>query len=170
MGLDPLRMATGRFGMRAFADSCRTWTVLSCPWHLKIGSVHSRSQSALAVAGAAEENRLPAAVQPAASVAENGRIMTHVQYYWFLLAEGQLTRRLFASMLGRIDDLPLPSEQPRLPSPMKMITISPRNGEVSGRAGSGSPGDEFLELRGVVVEAGVATCRGNVLACTQVGV
>lgn len=122
------------------------------------------------MADAAEENRLLVAGQPAVSVTENGRIMKHVRYYWFLLAEGQLTRRLFASVLGRIDDLSLPSGQPSLPSPMKMITISPRNGEVSERAGSGSPGDEFLELWGVVVAAGVAACGGTVFACTQVGV
>ena len=35
--------------------------------------------------------------------------MKHACYYWLLLAEGQLTRRLFASMLGWIDRLALPS-------------------------------------------------------------
>ena len=38
-----------------------------------------------------------------------GRLVKHARYYWLLLAEGYLTRRLFASMLGRIDGLALPS-------------------------------------------------------------
>ena len=37
------------------------------------------------------------------------RLVKHARYYWLLLAENHLTRRLFASMLGRIDALPLPS-------------------------------------------------------------
>ena len=42
-------------------------------------------------------------------VKTGGRLIKHARYYWLLLAEGHLTRRLFASMLGRIDGLPLPS-------------------------------------------------------------
>jgi hypothetical protein len=42
-------------------------------------------------------------------VKTGGRLVKHARYYWLLLAEGHLTRRLFASMLGRIDGLPLPS-------------------------------------------------------------
>jgi hypothetical protein len=38
-----------------------------------------------------------------------GRLVKHARYYWMLLAESRLTRRLFASMLRRIDGLPLPS-------------------------------------------------------------
>ena len=38
-----------------------------------------------------------------------GRLVKHARYYWLLLAESHLTRRLFASMLGRINGLPLPS-------------------------------------------------------------
>ena len=33
----------------------------------------------------------------------------HGRYYWLLLAESHLTRRLFANILGRIAKLPLPS-------------------------------------------------------------
>jgi len=32
----------------------------------------------------------------------------HARYYWLLLAEGQLTRERFGSMLRRIAGLPLP--------------------------------------------------------------
>ena len=42
-------------------------------------------------------------------VKTGGRLVKHVRYYWVLLAETHLTRRLFASMPGRIDGLPLPS-------------------------------------------------------------
>ena len=42
-------------------------------------------------------------------VKTGGRLIKHARYYWLLLAESHLTRRLFASMLGRIDGLSLPS-------------------------------------------------------------
>ena len=42
-------------------------------------------------------------------VKTGGRLVKHARYYWLLLAESDLTRRLFASMLGRIDGLALPS-------------------------------------------------------------
>ena len=42
-------------------------------------------------------------------VKTGGRLVKHARYYWLLLAESHLTRRLFASMVGRIDGLPLPS-------------------------------------------------------------
>jgi hypothetical protein len=41
-------------------------------------------------------------------VKTGGRLVKHARYYWLLLAESHLTRRLFASMLGRIDGLSLP--------------------------------------------------------------
>jgi len=42
-------------------------------------------------------------------VKTGGRLVKHARYYWLLLVESHLTRRQFASMLGRIDGLPLPS-------------------------------------------------------------
>jgi hypothetical protein len=42
-------------------------------------------------------------------VKTGGRLVKHARYYWLLLAESHLSRRLFASMLGRIDGLALPS-------------------------------------------------------------
>ncbi len=42
-------------------------------------------------------------------VKTGGRLVKHARYYWLFLAESHLTRRLFASMLRRIDGLPLPS-------------------------------------------------------------
>ncbi len=42
-------------------------------------------------------------------VKTGGRLVKHARYYWFLLAESHLTRRLFGAMLGRIDGLSLPS-------------------------------------------------------------
>lgn len=42
-------------------------------------------------------------------VKTGGRLIKHARYYWLLLAESHLTRRLFASMLGRVNGLSLPS-------------------------------------------------------------
>jgi len=42
-------------------------------------------------------------------VKTGGRLVKHARYYWLLLAEGHLTRRLFASMVRRIEFLPLPA-------------------------------------------------------------
>jgi hypothetical protein len=42
-------------------------------------------------------------------VKTGGRLIKHAHYYWLLLAEGHLTRRLFTAMVRRIDLLPLPA-------------------------------------------------------------
>jgi len=42
-------------------------------------------------------------------VKTGGRLVKHARYYWLLLAESHLTRRLFGSMLWRIEALPLPA-------------------------------------------------------------
>jgi hypothetical protein len=42
-------------------------------------------------------------------VKTGGRLIKHARYYWLLLAEGHLHRRLFGQMLRRIYELPLPS-------------------------------------------------------------
>ncbi len=42
-------------------------------------------------------------------VKTGGRLVKHARYYWLLLAESHLTKRLFAAMLRRIAALPLPS-------------------------------------------------------------
>jgi len=42
-------------------------------------------------------------------VKTGGRLVKHARYYWLLLAESHLTRRLFASMVQRISALPLPA-------------------------------------------------------------
>jgi hypothetical protein len=38
-----------------------------------------------------------------------GRLVKHARYYWLLLAESHLTRRLFGSMVWRMAALPLPA-------------------------------------------------------------
>ena len=38
-----------------------------------------------------------------------GRLVKHARYYWLLLAESHLARRLFGSMLRRMEALPLPA-------------------------------------------------------------
>ena len=42
-------------------------------------------------------------------VKTGGRLVKHARYYWLLLAESHLTRRLFGRMLWRIARLPSPS-------------------------------------------------------------
>jgi len=42
-------------------------------------------------------------------VKTGGRLIKHARYYWLLLAEGHLTRRLFGAMLRRIWVLPVPA-------------------------------------------------------------
>jgi len=42
-------------------------------------------------------------------VKTGGRLVKHARYYWLLLAESHLTRRLFGSMLERIWALPVPT-------------------------------------------------------------
>jgi len=42
-------------------------------------------------------------------VKTGGRLVKHARYYWLLLAESHLTRRLFGSMVRRIEELPLPA-------------------------------------------------------------
>ena len=37
-----------------------------------------------------------------------GRLVKHVRYYWLLLAEGHLNRKLFGEMLNRLAALPVP--------------------------------------------------------------
>ena len=41
-------------------------------------------------------------------VKTGGRLFKHARYYWLLLAESHLTRRLFESMVRRTDRLALP--------------------------------------------------------------
>jgi len=41
-------------------------------------------------------------------VKTGGRLVKHARYYWLLLAEGHLSRRLFVSLLRMIAALPLP--------------------------------------------------------------
>jgi hypothetical protein len=42
-------------------------------------------------------------------VKTGGRLIKHARYYWLLLAEGHLTRRLFAGMRRKIAALPAPA-------------------------------------------------------------
>jgi hypothetical protein len=38
-----------------------------------------------------------------------GRLIKHARYYWLLLAESRLARRLFAGLLRKITALPAPA-------------------------------------------------------------
>ena len=62
----------------------------------------------VAAAGAAKQDRQLVADELAARLVKTGgRLVKHARYYWLLLAESHLTRRLFGSMLRRIGALPL---------------------------------------------------------------
>ena len=66
----------------------------------------------MAAAGAADAGRYPVADQLAAAIVKTGgRLIQHVRYYWLLLAESHLTRRLFAGMLRKVAMLPSPAGQ-----------------------------------------------------------
>ena len=43
-------------------------------------------------------------------VKTGARLVKHARYYWLLLAESHLTRRLFGAMLQRIWALPVPAD------------------------------------------------------------
>ena len=76
-----------------------------------LGQVLSDTSHALAVRRAAlvSLSRSPFPRAQQRLVKTGGRLVKHARYYWLLLAESHLTRRLFASMLGRIIGLSLPS-------------------------------------------------------------
>ena len=42
-------------------------------------------------------------------VKTGGRLVKHARYYWLLLAEGHLTRRLFGAIVQRLATLPGPA-------------------------------------------------------------
>jgi hypothetical protein len=42
-------------------------------------------------------------------VKTGGRLIKHARYYWLLLAEGRLTRRLFGAMVRQMEALPAPA-------------------------------------------------------------
>jgi hypothetical protein len=42
-------------------------------------------------------------------VKTGGRLIKHARYFWLLLAESYLTRRLFGTILYQIEALPLPA-------------------------------------------------------------
>ena len=63
----------------------------------------------VAAVSATEGSRKVVPDQFAAKTGEmGGRLIKHARYYWLLLAESHLTRRLFGSMLRRMEGLPLP--------------------------------------------------------------
>ena len=64
----------------------------------------------MAAAGAADAGRHLVADHLAATVGQDRRrLIKHARYYWLLLAESHLTRRLFAGMLAKIAMLPSPT-------------------------------------------------------------
>jgi hypothetical protein len=90
------------------------WTRLSChrfranEVRLQLSVLAYNLGKPLAAAGAAKADRQLVIDQPAtAPRQEGGRLVRHARYYWLLLAESHLTRRLFGAMLQRIWALPV---------------------------------------------------------------
>ena len=71
----------------------------------------SRYQLVELLANGVPSERVAALVQQRSIDFEppDGRLIKHARYYWLLLAESHLTRRLFGSMVGRIASLPQPA-------------------------------------------------------------
>jgi hypothetical protein len=66
------------------------------------------SPERLATTSAADEDRELVADQLATATGKTGgRLVKHARYYWLLLAESGLTRRLFGAMVRRIAALPM---------------------------------------------------------------
>ena len=62
----------------------------------------------VAAAGATKANRDWSLTSLQQRLVKTGeRLVTHARHYWLLLAESRLTRRLFGSMVRRIDALPI---------------------------------------------------------------
>ena len=88
-------------------------------------------------------------------VKTGGRLVKHARYYWLLLAEGHLHRRLFGNMLRRIWALPVPAFGAlvaRIPPPMAIGTVELADGSrVKG----------FLCEDHAIDEAGDITAHGG---------
>jgi hypothetical protein len=59
-----------------------------------------------------------------------GRLVKHARYYWVLLAEQHLTRRLFGAILRRLDALPGPAGEQTLPLQSQRAEWRPGGGGV----------------------------------------
>jgi hypothetical protein len=79
-------------------------------------------------------------------VKTGGRLIKHARYYWLLLAESHLTRRLFGSMLLRIAGLSLPAGYPRLRQPGNRSGAT-RDGGVSDKSGREGRSQQFRDSR-----------------------
>ena len=77
----------------------------TCPAERSVDSVQLIVEAAAGGNGLSEESH----PSPARIVKTGGRLVKHARYYWLLLAESHLTRRLFGSMLRRIWALPVPT-------------------------------------------------------------
>src|ERR1022692_4212645 len=85
------------------------------PVPLQRGAAHAQRdrlqpRQPMAAAGAAEDDRELVADEFAATAGENGRAIGEAcPYYWLMLAESHLTRRLFGGMVRRLDALGVPA-------------------------------------------------------------
>lgn len=99
-------------------------------------------------------------------VKTGGRLVKHARYYWLLLAESHLTRRLFAGMLRKIAALPM-RDSPGRWKHEKSSGAEMANAAVSveigrGWPGSGSQPGEAMALS--ALSADPSACGGTRLA------
>ena len=92
-----------------------------------------------------------------------GRLVKHARYYWLLLAEGHLNRRLFGDMLHRIWALPLPERVERSLASAKSGCCGVKLGGVPEKPPSDRRIVPFGERKGLVE----ALRSGPVRACGQ---
>ena len=78
------------------------------------------------------------------------RLITHARYYWLLLAESQLTRRLFVSMVRRIASLPFAYH-----------TGNGRPEQVSAAREAGAGKESGAQVEGGSVSSSGIARRGN---------
>jgi hypothetical protein len=86
-------------------------------------------------------------------VKTGGRLIKHARYYWLLLAESLLARRLFGAMARRIETLPLPAGSQKPPGKKKNSSTT--------RQGEGDVSEKSLR------DEAVARWQGTVSAVSE---
>lgn len=98
---DALAITGGRYRSLNGPDAREEWW-LAMLGRLRPGWSLERATAQLAAIA-------PAALQETIPPQYDADVVKHARYYWLLLAESHLTRRLFGAMLRRIGSLPLPT-------------------------------------------------------------
>lgn len=91
-------LGRAKFGSLVSADS------------ISVETLFNKLMEPVAAVGAAEGKPSAVLTSLKQRLGKTGaRLVEYAHYYWLLLAESHLTRRLFGSMLRRVEALPLPA-------------------------------------------------------------